>query len=220
VCNIYVANGHTFLVYKDNGTRKVVNADMEHLVSFSNTILASRQVGHVGAKQAAVVERLCPAFHPDARDSDISDEEDSDNEGEHEEDSGNEKDEGSAEDSNKSVLPVQAAKTTEVPNVHVGVALAAAESAATEPPTNSETAAHHLPQTASNTEKDPPPAFEEGSTDRTENIHGTAADARQDGEPSTFLSLRNGGSEATASTLTSDNTLTSSVQQPTFPPGY
>ena len=41
----YVANGHTFLVYKDNGARKVANADMEHLVTFSNIILASKQGG-------------------------------------------------------------------------------------------------------------------------------------------------------------------------------
>ena len=69
----YVANGFTFLVYKDNGARKVANADMEHMVSFSNTILASKQTGHVEAKAAAVAEGLCPAFDPDASDSDISD---------------------------------------------------------------------------------------------------------------------------------------------------
>jgi hypothetical protein len=193
----YVANGYTFLVYKDNGARKVANADMDYMVSFSNTILASKQAGHVGAKEAAVVERLCPAFDPDASDSDISDEKDSEDD---DEDSENGKDKGSAEDSNKIVGPVQAEETTE-------------------PPTNSETAALHLPHIASNIEKDPPPAFEESGTDTTKNIHGTAADARQDGESSRSLALRNGGSDAFASTPTSDSTLPSGIEVPTLPPG-
>ena len=106
----YVANGFTFLVYKDNGARKVANADMEHMVSFSNTILDSKQAGHIEAKEAAVAERLCPAFDPDASDSDISDEEDGE---EDDEDSENEKDKRSAEDSKKIVGPEQAGKTSD-----------------------------------------------------------------------------------------------------------
>jgi hypothetical protein len=106
----YVANGFTFLVYKDNGARKVANADMEHMVSFSNTILDSKQAGHIEAKEAAVAERLCPAFDPDASASDISDDEDGE---EDDEDSENEKDKRYAEDSKKIVGPEQAGKTSD-----------------------------------------------------------------------------------------------------------
>ena len=113
-CVQYVVNGHTFLVYKDNGTRKVANADMEQVISFSNTVLASRQGGHVSAKEASVAERLCPAFDPDAQDSD---EEDSENEGEDEEDSENEKDKAGVEDINHTDLLEQAAMVHGFPSL-------------------------------------------------------------------------------------------------------
>jgi hypothetical protein len=78
--------------------RKVHNGDMEKAVSVSNNIiLSSRQVAHAAAKQAAVAERLCIAFDPDA---DYPDDDESANDSGDEEESGNEEDMDLDENSN------------------------------------------------------------------------------------------------------------------------
>ncbi len=130
-----VANGHTFLVFKDNAVRKIPNGDMEKVVTVSNNILGSRQVGHQAAKTAAVEEKTFPAFNPDAHISDDSDDNDSDSEGEDEDDSENE-DSSSEDESNGSGSPKQPATTTEEPDVHVVVETAANQD--TETPTTQE----------------------------------------------------------------------------------
>jgi hypothetical protein len=90
----YVANGFNFMVFKDNCVRKIANCDMQQVVSVSNNILSSIQVGHTRARGAALEESLCSAFDPNAVSSDDSGEENLDEEdaSDIEEESGDEKD--------------------------------------------------------------------------------------------------------------------------------
>ena len=72
----YIANGFIFMVFKDNSVRKIHRSDEEKVITVSNNIVASRQVGHTRAKATAAKEPLCAAFDPNDVTSDDDDEED------------------------------------------------------------------------------------------------------------------------------------------------
>ena len=76
----WIANGYNFMVFKDNGVRKIHDCDVEQTITVSNNIVASRQAGHTRAKATAAEEPVCAAFDPDAEYTDDDDEEDMEDE--------------------------------------------------------------------------------------------------------------------------------------------